>query len=103
MSTTTQQAHPLAQWIIVLYRIAASQICQWRAAMRMKRSLRQLERLDDFLLDDIGLVRQNNQIVPIKTAPLNRSRLYGAQEAQFRTRARSHKRERHRLLRRRVS
>lgn len=103
MSTITKQLNPIVQLIIVPYRFAVICIAQWRASMRKRRSLQQLERLDDFLLDDIGLVRQNDQIVPIKTAPLERSRLYAAQEAQFRTRARSHKRERHRLIRRRVS
>jgi len=36
------------------------------AHYRKQRSIRALERLDDYLLDDIGLVRDQDKIVPLK-------------------------------------
>ena len=99
---SNQHKHPIIHSLAVAYRFVASLLSQWRAHMRKQRSLRQLERLDDFLLDDIGLVRKNDQIVPIRTNPIARSHLYNVQETQFRRRARSQKRERHRQLRRRI-
>jgi len=80
-----------------------SVVSHWRAHLRKRRSLHQLERLDDYLLDDIGLTRENNQIVPIPTAPIASDQLYSVQELQLRRRGRGNKRERQRLLRRRLS
>ena len=55
-----------------LIRTMANVICQcyvdYRAYVRKQRSLHDLQRLDDYLLDDIGMVRGQDGIVPLKHA-----------------------------------
>ena len=103
MSTLTKYTHPIIHLAMVVYNFAVSLVRTRCANARKMRSLRQLERLDDYLLDDIGLTRENHKIVPVRVAPIARNQLFSAQQLQLRTRARTQRRERHRHSRRRVT
>lgn len=103
MSTFTKFTNPITRSVAAVYAFVVSLVYQWRAHARKRRSLYELERLDDYLLEDIGLTREKDQIVPIRVAPIAQAQLYSVQESQLRRRARTHKRERHRHLRRRAS
>lgn len=102
MSKLTKYFTPIFRLMLAGYLSVAGQFTDWRAYVRKQRSIRQLQRLDDHLLDDIGLARVNDEIVSTRTAPIASAQRFHAQEVQLRTRARSQKRGRHRHLRRRL-
>jgi|GEM_PF-5833226 len=103
MSTLTQYTHSMVRLVAAFYRFLTSLLRQRAARAHKLRSLRQLERLDDHLLDDIGLARSNNAIVPVYVAPIARNQLFNAQQLHLRTRARTQRRERQRHSRRRAA
>ena len=47
------------------YRAIVSTVEKYRAYIKRKKSEYQLAQLDDHLLDDIGMKRQNEKVVPI--------------------------------------
>jgi uncharacterized protein YjiS (DUF1127 family) len=49
-----------------LFHLIYNCFVDWRAVQRKKRSERALAKLDDHLLDDIGMCRVDDEIVPIK-------------------------------------
>lgn len=74
---------------------------KWLAHERKQRSLRALKKLDDHLLDDIGLYRQGDDFAEIKAKPIDQGLRYVTAEQAGRRRLRVQKRVRHRQQQRR--